>query len=155
VHRALDSRFEPGQKALPQKGKKRGGGDKGREYFARHDFLVPLAAHCSLREREADAAEKEVVKFRQMQFLRKNMKESHPGLITGVRDFGLFVELQDCYVEGMARVQDLADDYYEYYENQHLLQGRRKRRSFRLGDKVDVKIINIDLGKKQVNLEII
>jgi ribonuclease R len=155
VHRALDSRFEPGQKALPVHGKKRGGGDKGREHFARRDFLIPLAAHCSLREREADAAEKEVVKFRQMQFLRKNMKESHPGLITGVRDFGLFVELQDCYVEGMVRVQDLADDYYEYFENQHLLQGRRKRRSFRLGDKVDVKIINIDLGKKQVNLEII
>ncbi|HYG75754.1 MAG TPA: ribonuclease R [Planctomycetota bacterium] len=155
VHRALDTRFEPGMKALPVHGKKRGGGDKGREYHERIAMLQPLAAHCSLREREADNAEEEVVKFRQMQFLRRNMRESHPGLITRVRDFGLFVELQDCFVEGLVRVQDLSDDYYEYFENQHLLQGRRHRRSFRLGDKVEVRILKMDLGKKQVDLEIV
>jgi ribonuclease R len=49
----------------------------------------------------------------------------------------------------------MTDDYYVYYENQHLLQGRKKHRSFRLGDKVEVRIVNIDLGKKQVELEIV
>jgi ribonuclease R len=155
VHRALDSHFLPGQAALPAHGKKRGGGEAGRSYHQRISFLRPLAAHCSLREREAAAAEEEVKKFRQMEYLRRNMKESHPGLITSVREFGLFVELQDCFVEGLVHVEDIGDDYYEYFENQHLLQGRRNQRSFRLGDKVTVKITHIDLGKKQVNLELV
>jgi len=155
VHRALDAKFEPGQKALPVHGKKRPGGEKGQEYAERTAELQPLAAHCSLRERDAAKAEQEVIKFRQMQFLRRNMKESHPGIITRVRDFGLFIELQDCFVEGLVRVQDLNDDYYEYFENQHMIQGRRNHRSFRLGDKIEVRILEIDLGKKQVNLEIV
>ncbi len=155
VHRALDSHFTPGEAALPVHGKKRGGGAAGQSYFKRIAFLRPLAQHCSIREREAASAEAEVKKFRQIEFLRRNMKESHPGLITGVREFGLFVELQDCYVEGMVKVEDIDEDYYEYFENQHLLQGRRNRRSFRLGDKLDVRILHIDLGKKQVNLEIV
>ena len=155
VHRALDSRFEPGQKALAVHGKKRGGGEQGEEYFKRLALLRPLATHCSLRERQAGHAEEDVKKFRQMQFLRRNMKESHPGVITSVRDFGIFIELQDCYVEGLIHVKDMADDYYEYFENQHLLQGRRKRRAFRLGDRLDVRVTHMDLGKKQVNLEIV
>jgi ribonuclease R len=155
VHRALDARFESGAKALPIHGKKRGGGEQGREHFQRLGWLRPLAVHCSQKEREAAAAEQDVKKFRQMQFLRKNMKESHPGIITGVRDFGFFVELQDCYVEGLVRVQDLGDDYYEYFDNQHLLQGRKRGRSFRLGDKVSVRVVNMDLGKKQLELEVV
>jgi len=155
VHRALDERFEPGQKSLPLHGKKRAGGEQGAEYLARVAALRPLAAHCSVREREAGNAEEEVIKFKQMQFLRRNMKEAHPGLITRVRDFGLFVVLQDCYVEGLVRVQDLTDDYYEYFEDRHLLQGRRHHRSFQLGDKVSVRIAHMDLGKKEVDLEIV
>ena len=155
VHRALDSRFEPGQAALPVHGKKRPGGQEGREYQERSDLLRPLAAHCSQRERDAAVAETEVIKFRQMQFLRRNLKESHPGLITGVRDFGLFVQLQDCFVEGLVRVQELTDDWYEYFEDQHLLQGRRRHRSFRLGDKIAVRVLDMNLAQKQVYLEIV
>jgi ribonuclease R len=155
VHRALDSGFKGDEAALPIHGKKRGGGDAGRAHFARLDFLRPLAVHSSQRERDAASAEEEVKKFRQIQFLRRNMKESHPGIITRVRNFGLFVEMQDCFVEGLIRVEDMNDDYYEYFENQHLLQGRRRHRSFRLGDKVDVRIVRIDLGKKEVTLEIV
>jgi len=155
VHRALDQRFAPGQAVLPVHGKKRGGGEKGKEYFERLAFLRPLATHCSVRERLAEKAEDEVKKFRQLQFLRRNPKPSHVGLITGVREFGLFVELQDCYVEGLVHVQDLEDDYYVYLENQHSLRGRRTRRAFRLGDKVTVRILHIDLGKKEVSLGIL
>ncbi|HYF51848.1 MAG TPA: ribonuclease R [Planctomycetota bacterium] len=152
VHRALDSRFEPGEAALPLHGKKRKG---GRDYHARMDFLRPLAVHCSQREREAASAEQEVIKFRQMQFLRRNLKEAHPGIVTRVRDFGFFVELQDCYVEGLVNVRDLRDDYYVYFEDKHLLQGRKRGRTFQLGDKVDVRIAHMDLGRKQVTLEVV
>src|SRR5262249_14114334 len=143
VHRALDTRFAPGQTTLPVHGKKSAGRS---EFYAAQDVLRPLAAHCSQRERDAAAAEQEVIKFRQMQFLSRDLEESHAGLIIGVRDFGFFVELQDCFVEGLVRVQDLTDDWYEYDENRHLLQGRKRRRAFRLGDKVEVRVIDIDLA---------
>jgi ribonuclease R len=154
VHRALDTLFQPGLAALPAHGKKRKGGEERSGYFGRLALLRPLAMHCSRRERAAAAAEEEVVKFKQLQFLRRNLKESHPGLITGVRNYGFFVELQDCHLEGLVSVEDLADDHYVYIENRHLLQGRRHRRSFRLGDKVSVRVCHIDLGRKQIGLEI-
>jgi ribonuclease R len=153
VHRALDERFKPGESALPETPQRRGA--REREHYQREDLMRSLADHCSRREREAASAEREVVKFRQMEFLRQNMKESHPGLITRVRDFGFFVELQDCFVEGMVRKQDMQDDWYEYIEERHLLQGRKRGRSFQLGDKVEVRVIEIDLARKQVNLEIV
>src|SRR6185295_2386828 len=155
VHRALDERFKPGESALPETPQRRAGGQHTREHYQREDLMRSLGDHCSRREREAAQAENEVIKFRQMQFLRRNMKESHPGLITRVRDFGLFVELQDCFVEGMVRKQDMQDDFYEYVEERHLMQGRKRGRSFQLGDKVEVRVIEIDLARKQVNLEIV
>jgi ribonuclease R len=154
VHRALAERFKPGEAALPEKGGRREGGKAG-AHFKRMDFMRSVADHCSRREREAAAAESDVIKFRQMQFLRRNMKESHPGIITRVREFGLFVEMQDCFVEGMVRVQDLSDDWYEFVEERHLLQGRKRGRSFQLGDKVQVRVIEIDLARTHVNLEIV
>ena len=154
VHRALDSRFTPGQAALPEHGGWRKSGEQN-DYFKRLDLMRSLADHCSRREREAAGAENDVVKFRQMQFLRRNMRESHPGIITRVRDFGFFVELQDCFVEGMVRTKDLDDDWYEFVEERHLLQGRKRGRCFQLGDKVEVRVLEIDLARKQVNLEIV
>jgi ribonuclease R len=155
VHRALDARFQPGQAALPLHGKKRAGGPEGERYFERVAWLRTLATHCSERERAAGGAEEEVIKFRQLQFLRRNMKPAHPGLITGVREWGLFVELQDCHVEGTVPVENLYGDSYEYFDNQHMLRGRRMRQTYRLGDRVEVRIVSIDLGKKAVFLEMV
>ncbi|MFH0939235.1 MAG: ribonuclease R [Planctomycetota bacterium] len=154
VHRALDTLFKPGIAALPTQSKRRPGGEKTQDYFVRIALLRSLAAHCSRKERDASDAEEEVIKFKQLQFLRRNLKESHPGIIKSVRNFGFFVELQDCFVEGLVRVADLTDDDYQYFENQHLLQGRRHHRGFRLGDKISVRIVNIDLGRKEVSLEV-
>lgn len=155
VHRALHERFEEGEKQLPAHGKKRRGGEHSRAHYERVADLRGLAIHCSHRERQAASAEEEVVKFRQIQYLKSNMRDSHPGLIRSVKDFGLFIELQDCYVEGLVRIQDLNDDFYEYFEDQHLLQGRRRGRSFRLGDKVTVRVVHIDVGQKRVGLMLV
>lgn len=151
VHRELDRRFEPGMKTLPSNREKK----RSKDHFARISEIRTLASHCSRRERDAAAAEQDVIKFRQMEFLRKNLKESHPGLITRVRDFGLFIELQDCFVRGMVSLESLDDDWYDFIEEKHMLQGKKKGRTFQLGDKVTVKIVNIDLGKKEVDLEIV
>ncbi len=155
VHRAMAERFPPGEAALPVSGKRRKGAAHTPEYHQGLGQLRGLAMHCCLKERNAEGAEREVKKFRQIQFLRNNQAASHPGVITGVRDFGLFVELQDCYVEGLVRIEDLRDDYYHYYAEQHLLQGRKKRRSFQLGDQVTVRVAKIDTGQKKVTLLIV
>jgi len=155
VHRALSERFAPGERVLPQHGKKRKGGEQADGHFARLADLRGLAVHTSARERTAARAEEEVKKFRQIQYLKQNLKEGHPGVVTGVRDFGIFVELQDCYVEGLVRVQDLGDDYYEYFEDQHLLQGRKQGRAFRLGDKVVARVVHIDIAQKKVGLVLV
>ena len=87
--------------------------------------------------------------------IRVVLDQTHPGVITRVKDFGFFVELQDCFVRGLVSAESLHDDWYEFIEEKHLIQGKKKGRTFQLGDKVNVKIVNIDLGKKEVDLEIV
>lgn len=155
VHRALDERFEPGEKSLSEKGKKRKGGLEGKEYFRKLALLRPLALHCSHRERAAAAAEEEVRKVRQIHYLRNHMRDNHPGIITRVFEKGFLVEMQDNYVEGFVSAQDLGDEWFEYVPDRHLLQGRRSRRSFRLGDKLTVRVVAIDVGSRRVSLQVV
>ncbi|MBE7466976.1 MAG: ribonuclease R [Planctomycetes bacterium] len=149
VHRALDERFKPGEAQLSEQGSRRASAES-HDYYGRVSLLRGLADHCSNRERDAAAAEEEVTKVRQIEYLKSNRRDTHLGVITGVKTFGFFVELQDCYIDAMVRMEDLDDDYYVYYEEQHLLQGRKKKRSFRLGDKVTVRIVEIDVRQRRV-----
>jgi len=155
VHRSLDERFEIGEKQLPVKGKKRKGGTQDRGFYRRQALLRPLAVHCSHRERAAAAAEAEVKKVRQIHYLRNHMRDSHPGTIMRVFESGFIVEMQDNFVEGFVSVRDLGDDWFNYYPDRYLLQGERSRRSFRLGDKVTVRVISIDVGARKVGLEVV
>ncbi len=155
VHRALDERFEVGEKQLAEHGKKHKGGGEGREYFRKLALLRPLAVHCSHRERSAAAAEQEVRKVRQIHYLRNHMRDSHEGVITRVFEAGFLVEMRDNYVEGFVSVNDLDDDRFEYIPERHLLQGKHTRRSFRLGDKVTVRVVSIDVGARKVGLMIV
>ena len=155
MHRALDRQFEAGEKQLPAKGKKRKGGTEDRDFYRRQASLRPLAVHCSHRERTAAAAEEEVKKVRQIHYLRSHMRDSHPGVIVRVFESGLLVEMQDNFVEGFVSVRDLGDDWFDYYPDRHLLQGERSRRSFRLGDKVTVRVVTIDVGARKVGLQIV
>jgi ribonuclease R len=155
VHRALDECFQPEQKALPARGKKRRGAMGEEAYYRRLASLRQLAVHCSERERGADDAEEEYAKVLQIQYLRQHRRESHAGVIVRVTEKGLIVEMQDCYVEGFLAVEDLGDDRFEYVSQRHLLQGRRTRRSFRLGDKLSVRVSFIDVGARKVGLGLV
>jgi ribonuclease R len=74
------------------------------------------------------------------------------GYITGVAPFGLFVELVEHYVEGLVHVSSMADDYYRYSETAHTLFGENTKKKYRLGDKVTVQVIRVDLEKRQIDL---
>ena len=115
--------------------------------------LEDLAQHCSFTERRADEAEREVVKWKQLEFMRAHVGEEFSGHVTGVVAFGVFVQLEEAFVEGLVHVADLKDDYYRYDETGHRLVGQRWGRVLRLGDAVRVRVKGINEEFMEVNLE--
>ncbi len=117
--------------------------------------LSDLAQQCSFTERRAEQAERDVVQWKQAEFMRERIGERFHGHVTGVVAFGLFVQLDEVYVEGMVHVSSMRDDYYRYDELGHRLVGERGGRVFRLGDPVEVRVSAIDEEHMEVELEIV
>jgi ribonuclease R len=115
--------------------------------------LEELAQHCSYTERRAEEAEREVVKWKQAEYMRAHVGEEFSGHVTGVVAFGVFVQLAEVFVEGMIHVSSLADDYYRYDELGHRLVGQRQGRVLRLGDPLRVRVKGIDEEFMEVELE--
>ena len=115
--------------------------------------LEDLAQHCSLTERRADEAEREVVRWKQVDFMRARVGEEFAGHVTGVVAFGYFVQLAEVFVEGLVHVSDLHDDFYRYDEQAHRLVGERFGRTIRLGDEVRVRVKGINEEFMEINLE--
>ena len=115
--------------------------------------LEELAPHCSATERRAEEAEREVVKWKQAEFMRAHVGEEFGGHVSAVVAFGLFVQLDEVYVEGLVHVSALGDDYYRYDEAGHRLVGQRQGRVLRLGDALRVRVKGIDEEFMEVNLE--
>jgi ribonuclease R len=81
--------------------------------------------------------------------------DEYDGYITGVAPFGLFVELIDHYVEGLVHMSSMADDYYRFIEQHHVLRGENTKKVYRLGDKVTVQVVRVDMERRQVDLGIV
>ncbi|HVN76132.1 MAG TPA: ribonuclease R [Thermoanaerobaculaceae bacterium] len=120
--------------------------------FAEAD-LEDLAQSCSFTERRADEAEREVVKWKQVEYMRARIGEEFSGRVTGVVAFGMFVQLDEVFVEGLVHVADLRDDFYRYDETGHRLVGQQRGRVLRLGDAVRVRVKGIDEEFMEVKLE--
>jgi ribonuclease R len=102
--------------------------------------LGEIAEHTSKRERVAMEAERDVVELKKVQYMQQHLGEEFDGYISGVTAFGLFVELDELFVEGLIHISTLDDDLYTYLEKQHSLIGRRNNRVFRIGDRLRVKV---------------
>ena len=116
--------------------------------------LSEVGRHTSEMERRAIEAERELVQWKKVRFMADKVGDTFSGYITGVAPFGLFVELIEHYVEGLVHVSTMADDYYRYNEQTHMLIGENSRKRYRLGDKVTVQVIRVDLERRQVDLGI-
>ena len=116
--------------------------------------LPEVGRHTSERERRAAEAERELVQWKKVRFMANKVGDVFDGYVTGVASFGLFVELVAHYVEGMVHISTLADDYYRYSEQSHSLFGENTRRVFRLGDKVRVQVVRVDMERRQIDLGI-
>jgi ribonuclease R len=114
--------------------------------------LGAICDESSRRERVAMDAEREVVQLKKVQFMQDKIGETYTGFISGVVPFGFFVELERHFVEGLVHVATLTDDRYEFVEHGHLLEGRRRRRIFRLGDPVTVRVASVSIERKQIDL---
>ncbi len=117
--------------------------------------LPDIAKHTSDRERRADEAERELLQWKKVRFMADKVGDEFHGYITGVAAFGLFVELIEHFVEGLVHISSMADDYYRYLEQQHLLRGENTKRVFRLGDKVAVQVVRVDMERRQVDLGLV
>jgi len=113
--------------------------------------LVAIAEESSRRERVAMEAEREIVQLKKIQFMQDKVGQVYEGFVSGVAPFGFFVELRDVFVEGLVHVTALGGDFYEHVEGQHLLRGRRTRRTYRVGDPVTVRVAGVSVERRTID----
>ena len=116
--------------------------------------MVALGEQCSMTERRADDATREVDAWLKCEFLKDRIDEEFDGVIAAVTNFGVFVELSDLYIEGLIHVSALPGDYYHFDQAKQRLVGERTRQIFKLGGAVTVRVARVDLDDRKIDLEL-
>ena len=111
--------------------------------------------HASAMEQTAALAERASIKYKEVEFMQDRIGQEYDGTISGVTEYGLYVEINENKCEGMVPLRDLDDDYYEFDEKQYCLWGRRTHKRYSLGDEVRIKIASANLDRKQLNFTIV
>jgi ribonuclease R len=119
------------------------------------DRLALLGDHCSQREQRAADAERELIKVKLLNYLRQHVGLRMRAVITGVEDYGLFVQGVELPAEGLVHVSSLADDYYRYDATSHSLAGHRAGHRYRLGDLVDVEVLRVDVDRRELDFRVV
>ena len=114
-----------------------------------------LCEHSSSMEQIAANAERASIKYKQVEYMTERLGQTYDGVISGVTEWGLYVELNENKCEGMIPIRDLDDDYYEFDEKNYCLRGRRKKRTYSLGDAITIKVARANLEKKQLDFALI
>lgn len=120
-----------------------------REEFEKH------CEHSSRMERLAAEAERASVKYKQVEYMSDKTGNEYEGIISGVTEWGIYVEVIENQCEGMVNIRDLGDDYYEYDEDNYCIRGRLNGKVYTLGDKVIIKVVKADLEKKQLDYRLV
>ena len=136
VHRLLDKYLNGGRSVNKQK-------------------LEDECKHCSEMEQLAANAERASIKYKQVEYLGERLGEVYEGVISGVTEWGLYVELNENKCEGLVPIRDLEDDFYELDEKNYCLIGRRKKMRYRLGDPITIQVARADLAKKQLDFALV
>jgi len=114
-----------------------------------------LCVHSSDMEQIAANAERASIKYKQVEFMSERLGETFDGVISGVTEWGLYVELNENKCEGMVPVRDLDDDYYEFDDKNYCLKGRKKHRTYSLGDAITIKVARANIEKKQLDFALV
>ena len=113
-----------------------------------------LCLHASEREKRAASAERASIKFKQVEFMQSMEGETFAGIVTGVTEWGVFVEITQTKCEGMVRISSIEDDFYEFDEKNYCLVGKRNKRMITLGDPLNVVVTKTDIDRRTIDLEI-
>ena len=124
-----------------------------REELARG--IPGICRQSSDRERLAVEAERESVKVMQVEYMKRHVGDEFEGVIGGVMEYGMFVEINDLLVEGLVPVRDLGDDYYLFDQKHHTLRGRSTARTYRLGDTVKVRVVSVNTEKREIDFAVV
>lgn len=127
--------------------------DGGRS--ASQDKYEELCEHCSAMEQLSASAERASIKYKQVEFMSDKLGQVFEGTVSGVTEFGLYVEINENKCEGMVPLRDLDDDYYEFDERNYCLWGRKHHHRYSLGDTVQVKVVKANLEKKQLDYALV
>ncbi len=114
-----------------------------------------LCEHSSRMERLAAEAERASVKYKQVEFMSDKTGNEYEGIISGVTEWGIYVEIIENQCEGMVNIRELGDDYYEYDEDNYCIRGRLNGKVYTLGDKVTIEVVRADLEKKQLDYRLV
>jgi ribonuclease R len=116
--------------------------------------LTALGDHCSKMERRAETAERELVKLKLLTYMSGKLGEKFDAVITGVADYGFYAQVEQFPAEGLVHISSLVDDYYQFDEAGHALEGKRARRRFRLGDRVRVEVARVDVPRRLLDFRL-
>jgi ribonuclease R len=119
------------------------------------EALPEMGRHLSEMERRAADAERELVEWKKVRFMADKLGDTFSGYVTGVQSFGLFVELEEIYVQGLVHVSSMTDDYYVFNEKAHTLKGENTKRIYRLGDLVEIQVVRVDLERRQIDFALV
>lgn len=118
--------------------------------------IIPAAGkQSSIMEQNAEQAERESIKLFQGEYINKHIGEEFEGIISGMVQYGMFVEIMEILVEGMIRFRDIEDDYYEYDDKNHIARGRRRGKTFRAGQKVKIKVMRVNKETKKIDFNLV
>ncbi len=129
------------------------GGHKPSEEMLTH--YAELSIHCSEREKQAAEAERDSVKYKQVEYMQGKIGEEYMGIISGVTEWGIYVEERETKAEGMVRLADLTDDYYLLDEKRYAIIGQRTKKKYQLGDLVKIRVKKADLNRKILDYQFV
>jgi len=123
------------------------------EYYKK--ILVEICKQSSIMEQNAEQAERESIKLMQGEYISKHIGDEFDGIISGIVQFGMFIEILEILVEGMIRFKDIEDDYYEYDEKKHIARGRRRGRTFRAGQRVRIRVVRVNRENRKIDFVLV
>ena len=126
-----------------------------KDFLYTQEQMEAFGTHCSMTERRADEATREVTAWLKCEYMSHRVGEEFDGIVASVAPFGLFVELSGLYVDGLVHVSTLKNDYYEYDERTHRLNGSRSGMSYGLGDRLRVRLVRVNLDERKIDLELL
>ncbi|MBB6239453.1 ribonuclease R [Pedobacter sp. AK013] len=119
------------------------------------EFYEVASVHSSAMEKRAADAERASIKYKQAEYLENNIGTTYKGIISGVTEWGMYVEIEENKCEGMIRLRDISDDFYVLDEKNYCIVGQRKKKKYQLGDEVMIRVKKVDLSKRQIDFTLI